>query len=363
VGASLLQLEDLTESDIGAWRDLSETAVEPNPFFDPDFVLPAATELDAGGVRLLVARRGTDWIGCIPVERTRGWRRVPATGLVAWRNLYCFLGTPLLRPGEAEEGVAALTGEGLRHGRFLGLDLIATDGPVSRALEPSIQRQGLRPIVMRQFQRATLARRPEPTYLALKPKHRRNFERLRRRLEDQLGGELSLRDRSDDPEAWSEFLAVESSGWKGADGTATAFAPIGHGPLFTEICRRLVPRGMLQLVSAEANGVTAAMLCNLIAGDTAFTFKIAAAAPYLEYSPGIQIEIAYLDHFHSNERLSRVDSCAEPGNEMINRLWPDRRELGILAIPRRGLTGATARPLLKGTAWLRERTAGSLPGA
>jgi CelD/BcsL family acetyltransferase involved in cellulose biosynthesis len=363
VGASLLQLDDLTESDIGAWRDLSETAVEPNPFFDPDFVLPAAAELDPRGVGLLVARRGEEWIGCMPVQRTRGWRRVPATGLVAWRNLYCFLGTPLLSPREAEEGAAELVREGIRHGGFLGLDLLATDGPAGRALELAFNQEGLRPVSMRRFERATLARRPEQTYLALKPKHRRNFERLRRRMEDQLGGELTLRDRANDPDGWAEFLEVEASGWKGSDGTATAFAPIGHGPLFTEICRRLAPRGMLQLISAEANGVTAAMLCNLIAGDTAFTFKIAAAAPYLEYSPGIQIEIAYLDHFHSNERLSRVDSCAEPGNEMINRLWPDQRELGILAIPRRGLTGATARPLLKGTAWLRERTAGSLPGA
>jgi CelD/BcsL family acetyltransferase involved in cellulose biosynthesis len=363
VGASLLQLEDLTESDIGAWRDLSETAVEPNPFFDPDFVLPAAAELDPGSVGLLVASSGTDWTGCIPVVRRRAWRRVPAMGLVVWNHLYCFLGTPLLRADGADDGADELIGAGLGQGRFLGLDLLATDGPVSRALEPVLHRQDLKPVVMRRFQRATLARRPEPTYLALKPKHRRNFERLRRRLEDQVGGELVLRDRSDDPEGWSEFLEVEASGWKGTDGTATAFAPIGHGPLFTEICRRLVPRGMLQLIAAEANGVTVAMLCNLVSGDTAFTFKIASAADYLEYSPGIQIEIAYLDHFHSNERLSRVDSCAEPGNEMINRLWPDRRELGILAIPRRGLTGATARPLLKGTAWLRERTAGSLPGA
>jgi CelD/BcsL family acetyltransferase involved in cellulose biosynthesis len=363
VGASVLQLDELSDSDLGAWRELSEAAVEPNPFFDPDFVLPAAAELDPGNVGLLVASRGTDWIGCMPVVSRRGWRRVPATGLVVWNHLYCFLCTPLLRADQADDGVSELVGEGLERGRFLGLDLLATDGPVIGALEAALDRQDLRPVVMRRFARATLARRPEQTYLALKPKHRRNFERLRRRMEDQLGGEMVLRDRTDDPAGWSEFLEVEASGWKGADGAATAFAPIGHGPLFTEICRRLAPRGMLQLISAEANGVTVAMLCNLISGDTAFTFKIASAADYLEYSPGIQIEIAYLDHFHSNERLSRVDSCAEPGNEMINRLWPDRRELGILAIPRKGLTGTTARPLLKGTAWLRERTAGSLPGS
>jgi CelD/BcsL family acetyltransferase involved in cellulose biosynthesis len=351
----MLSIEDLTDSDIGAWRDLSVAALEPNPFFDPDFVLPAADGLDARGVGLLVAREGSDWTGCMPVVRERGWRRVPATGLVTWKHLYCFLGTPLLRPEAVEDAAAELVREGLGIDRFLGFDLLATDGQVNSAFERSADRQDLSPVVMRRFERATLERRPEPDYLALKPKHRRNFERLRRRLEDQIGGELVLRDRTDDPGGWSEFLEVEASGWKGDEGTGTAFAPIGHGALFTEICRRLAPRGMLQLISAEVNDVTVAMLCNLVGGDTAFTFKIAAAAPYLEYSPGIQIEIAYLDHFHSNERLSRVDSCAEPGNEMINRLWPDRREVGIIAIPRRGLNGATARPLLQGTAWLRQR--------
>ena len=109
MGASVLQLDNLTDSDIGAWRELSEAALEPNPFFDPDFVLPAAAELDSTGVGLLVARQGDDWTGCMPVVRQRGWRRVPTTGLVVWRHLYCFLGTPLLRPDQAEDAARFYT--------------------------------------------------------------------------------------------------------------------------------------------------------------------------------------------------------------------------------------------------------------
>jgi hypothetical protein len=40
---------------------------------------------------------------------------------------------------------------------------------------------------------------------------------------------------------------------------------------------------------------------------------------------------------------------------MINRLWPDRCELGIRAIPAPNVKGVLARPPLKGMAWLRRR--------
>ncbi len=354
MGASLLAIDELRQADFGAWRELSDSALEPNPFFDPDFVMPAVEKLDSSGVGLLVSKEDGGWTACMPVRRARGWRRVPATGLVAWKHLYCFLGTPLLHPDRAKEGMRALLGEGLRHGRFLGLDLIATDGPANDAFEAAVGELGLRPVDQRRYERATLERRPEPDeYLALKPKHRRNFERLRRRLEEGVGAELELRDRSLEPEAWEEFLRIEASGWKGEDGTGTAFATLGHSAFFLDVCRRLSSRGMLQLLSAEAGDVRVAMLCSLISGDSAFTFKIAANVDYLEHSPGVQVEILYLPRFHSDERLRLVDSCAEAGNEMINRLWRDRRGIAILGVPRRGPTGAATRPLLKGTAWLR----------
>lgn len=356
VGASLLQIDQLTETDVAAWRDLAESAVEPNPFFHPDFALPVAERLGATGIEVLTFREGDEWRACLPVERRRGWRRIPLRGLVAWNHLYCFLCTPLVRPEGLESAISGLLDEGARQsGGFLGLDLLATDGPVNHALERSAAELGLRPIELDRFERATLTRRQDGDYLALSAKHRRNFERLRRHLEKDLGGELSLRDRTPETEAREEFLRLEASGWKGEAGTGTAFAPIGHGELFLRICERLARRGMLQLVSAEIDGTSVAMLCSFVSGDTVFTFKIGADAELAKYSPGIQLSILYLDHFHALPALRRADSCAEPGNEMINRLWPDRRELGIRAIPAPTVKGALARPALKGMGWTRRR--------
>jgi hypothetical protein len=60
VRTRLTTLADLSERDVGAWRDLSARALEPNPFAEPDFVLPAAGRLGAGGEALLTVEDGSD---------------------------------------------------------------------------------------------------------------------------------------------------------------------------------------------------------------------------------------------------------------------------------------------------------------
>jgi CelD/BcsL family acetyltransferase involved in cellulose biosynthesis len=295
VGASLLPFDQLTEGDLAAWRELAEAAVEPNPFFHPDFALTVAEGLGSSGISVLVVREGGDWLACLPVERGRGWRRIPLHGLVVWNHLYCYLCTPLVRADRLDAAMMELLDEGVRRSAgFLGLDLLPTDGPVSEALERSAAALGRKPVELGCFERAMLARRENGDYLAFSAKHRRNFERLRRNLERDLGGELSLRDRSDDLEARQEFLRLEASGWKGDGGTRTAFAPSGHTELFLGICERTAASGMLQLVSAEIGRRSVAMLCNFVSGDTVFTFKIATDVELAKYSPGIQLSILFL---------------------------------------------------------------------
>jgi CelD/BcsL family acetyltransferase involved in cellulose biosynthesis len=356
VGASLLPIDELTAGDLDAWRELAEGAAEPNPFFHPAFAIPMAKALGPPGLSLLVVSDESGWRACLPVERKRGWHRVPLRGLVCWRHPYCFLGTPLARAEGLDAAISELVAEGMRHaGGFLGLDLVGTGGPVSAALEGAVAEQGLRSVVLERFERAALTRREDGSYLALSAKHRRNFERLRRRLEDDLGGTLELRDRTSDPKSLREFLDVEASGWKGGEGTGTALDTIGHGDLFVEAFSALEGRGMVQMVAAEAAGRTVAMLCSLIDGGTVFTFKIAAAADLLAFSPGVQIEILYLDRFHADQRLTRADSCAAPGHAMIDRLWPDRREIEIRAVAQGGFRGLGAASILHGADWARSK--------
>ena len=83
----VLPLAAVDDRHLGRWRELASEAAEPNPFFEPEYVLPQARCLETvDDVSLVIAREGDEWHGCLPVHRPRRWHRVPVRGLVSWRG-------------------------------------------------------------------------------------------------------------------------------------------------------------------------------------------------------------------------------------------------------------------------------------
>lgn len=341
---SLHQIADLTEADLARWRELAARAVEPNPYFEPEFVLPSASRLDSrGGALIVVASEGGDWLACMPVSATPRWKRLPIAALSAWRHLYCFLGTPLVAPEAPEEALATLVAHALASGpnaRMLVLDWLRDDGPLAPALRSVVESRPQRALQYEAFERAALARTPDGAYVeqTLRPHHRRELRRLGRRLAEEMGAPLEVHDVSDDPAMIECFLDLEASGWKGRRGTAFAAQP-GHGDLFREVCDGFRAAGRLQLLALTAGGRPAALKCNLLAADEVFCFKIAFDEAFARFSPGVQLEERMVAVFHDRMSQGLMDSCAAPENEMINRLWPDRRPLVSYAIPNVGAAG------------------------
>ena len=353
--AELVGVAELTPQDLDAWRTLSTRAIEPNPFFDPDFVLPAAEgRSESECVAIARVRSGNEWLGCLPVRRYRRWHRLPLACLATWRHSYCLLGTPLVAPERTAEVLAAIVETMRASSRiaFAVLEWIPADGPVAAAVAEIPGR----PIEFERFSRASLERRPQCDYLddQVKGKHRREFRRMARGLEDELGGELKLVDRAGDPAAIEAFLRLEASGWKGREQTALAADP-GHATFFAEMSRALASRAAIELLFLEANGQVAAARCSLLAGGVSFCFKVAYDERFKRFSPGRELELRLIDRFHEQGRLRSMDSCADTGNDLYNRIWPDRRELATLAYRSSGPLGLVAPPALKGLSLLRKR--------
>ncbi|MGH2965715.1 MAG: GNAT family N-acetyltransferase [Solirubrobacterales bacterium] len=357
--ASILGLDELSAGDAERWRELAAQAAEPNPFFEPEYVLPAGDLIDGRRVGLAVVRGTGGWLACLPVHRPRRWHRIPIGCVATWQHRYCFLGTPLVTSGGEEAAVAAITRELVRQrgAAFVGLDALADEGTVRDALRLAIEHRGVEEVRVNRHRRAVLRRSARgEERLAVKGKHRRELDRKRRRLEEDLGGTLRTVDRAEDAEAVEEFLELEASGWKGREGTAMASLE-QDAEFFRAVCGAFRELGRLHLLSLEADGQRIAMACNLRAGEGIFCVKIAFDERWRRYSPGALLVLDHVSWFDGQENVSWMDSCVQPGNELISRLWPGSRGIVTLAIPAESAGGRMARAAIAGAVRLRERRA------
>jgi CelD/BcsL family acetyltransferase involved in cellulose biosynthesis len=362
VSAELIAIAGLSEGDLARWRELAARAVEPNPYFEPEYVLPLARGLgDLGEVSLLVVAGPGGWRACLPVHVVPRWHRVPLRSLSTWRGhlLYGLLGTPLVAPEQPGEDLAALI-DGLPTAAsgtvFAGLEWVDTAGPLGDALAEVLSGHRPRPIRFERFERALVRRRAQPTYVeeTLSSKHRRELRRQRRKLGEALEAEPQLVDRAGQDSAYDDFIALEASGRRADEQTVLAADP-GHAAFFKEMCRGFAEQGRLQLFELQAGDQTVAAKCNLLAGNGLFCLKIAYDERWSSMSPGILLELDTLKVFHEATEAEFIDSCADPNNAMINRLWPDRRELATYALPAGDLRGRAARPALSAARSIRNR--------
>ncbi len=337
----MLTLDAVSPRIWSAWRDLAANAAEPNPFHEPEAVLTAARHLDAPDtLRLAVVEADDQLLACLPVSSGRYWKRVPHRGVLAWRHQYCYLGTPLLRADALPEAAGGLLDVLTAHhrGRLLVLDRCHVEGPVFRALADAADARGTRVNADWCFERA-IATSDSAAPIALRGKHLKDLRRQRRRMESALGAPLELIDREPDADTVGAFLKLESAGWKGAGGSALACADEGF---FRTLCDSFSADHRLRFASLEAAGRPVAMLCTIEAGGESHWFKITFDEDLGEYSPGRQLMLDVTGRLGDSAPVRLLDSCANPQNDTINRMWSGRRKLATLLI---ALPGLTRRPV------------------
>jgi CelD/BcsL family acetyltransferase involved in cellulose biosynthesis len=366
MNSDIVRISDLSERDLGAWAELAEKSVEPNPFVEPHFVLPATHAWGGDDVGLLRVTNGATWLAAVPVHNITSWHRVPGRCLAAWRHPYCYLSNPLIADDDLE-AVTTLLQRGYRNTGCLVFDWVALDGPFGAAL-----RQQRRRVELQGFERAALYK--EYAENGDKPVGARSERTLRRKrkLLEREGGEVRISDRSGDRAAYERFLEIEAAGWRGPSGTGTAMAcRPGHAAFFTDMCERFASLGRLRLPVLESDDRIFALKSDLVAGDVLYHFKAAFDEQYARFSPGLQLELASMEAFQSGG-WKMFDACTAPDNSSFNKLWPEKRRIVSLAVSGRDRLGtmdyakwrtvATAGPPIRQQLrQLRERRAGATP--
>lgn len=338
-------LDRLAPSDESAWRRLVDRSIDSNPFFEPDFVLPAARHLGLRSSGLRFIEDGGEWLACLPVSDRATKLQVPV--LAGFRTPYSYLGTPLVAKG-SEALMPELLMDGLR-GSLTGvamLDQVPRDSAVWASFEDAIVRGDVVAVARREFDRAAFARPQPGVALPLPSKRRADLRRTRRRLEERLGAEVEFVQLEPDDEAIGQFLELEVSGWKGDAGTAVA-AHSTHAEFFMELCRRFAAAGRLELTAMRCAGQTLAMATMLNARDCRYAFKLAFNEEFRKQAPGAQLIVEVAENPPDSMGAFYLDSCADASNETLNRLWPDRRSLVSAVLARPGVRAGVIKRALR----------------
>lgn len=326
-----------------AWQALAAEAVEPNPFFSPEMLVPAARRLPGGSLaRLLIVRQGQHLLLAMPFASGR-YGRMPLHALTTWRHAYRYLGTPLVRPDALDTAPAAALEAlaGRRGPGWLVLEQVYVDQPVASAFRRAALARRAAWLERGVWPRPAVRAREDDTYLqdTLAPRSMKALRRQRRNLERDLGP-VRTRDvaRDGDPATVAAeieaFLEMESAGWKGRTRTALASDP-AHAAFWREACRGFADAGRLELWQLVAGDVVAARQCHVRDGDTVFHLKTTYDEGLAQRSPGVQLELDVLHAFHVDPTLQWIDPCTDPVPGNSARLYPDTRPLGDVLI---GLT-------------------------
>jgi CelD/BcsL family acetyltransferase involved in cellulose biosynthesis len=328
---------------LARWSDLAADAAEPNIFYAPELLVPALDHL-AGDthVRLIEAHADGRSIGLLPVVTRRRHGRLPLANVVNWMHPHCFYGAPLLRRGHEEAAwqclLAELDNAAWAPG-FLHLAGIDAAGPVAGALEAVCVSQRRDRQEVARFSRAMLhSPLGANAYLEahVGAQKRKQIHRKQRGLAEL--GALSTRQLTDAAalSRWcGEFLALEESGWKGANGTALA-STAHDASFFRAAMSGAMASGKLHCLRLDLDGTPIAMLVNFIHGNGSFAFKSAYSEAYRRFSPGFLLEVESLVAVQEGRVASWMDSCTAADNPMIDGLWAERRSIAQFRVALKG---------------------------
>jgi CelD/BcsL family acetyltransferase involved in cellulose biosynthesis len=330
----LKAIDELQPRDMHAWQRLAARASEPNPFFEAGFLLPALKHLATEGAVVTFVYDGDELIWAAPMCRRRRWRRISMPMVSTWCHTHCFFGAPLALDGRAEiawrlvlDAVAAWS----PRAHMLVLELMPIDGELFEALEGAAGSRAVRryeTYVRAVLRRDSLVGGTAPQ----RGRHRRELERRSRLVERETGAPFTTRDISGEPGAVEGFLVLEEQGWTGRAGTALASDP-SEAAFALAAARSFQSEGRLVLLATTTGSGTAAELFAVRGGGTLFMFKIAFDEHSARFSPGTHLVRDMTRWFAVQSDLDRIDSCAVPENEFINRLLPDRRPLATVLVP------------------------------
>jgi CelD/BcsL family acetyltransferase involved in cellulose biosynthesis len=317
-------------------RALAERALEPNPFFLPEFLAPAIGAFKRKGLRLAVFSDSEHIRFFAPVVATEGGL-LRARKLSVWTHPYAPLGAPLIDAEAPDQAADALiTHMRASKRRVLQIPDLPLDGPAARVLAAAAARRGAVSVAARQM-RPILYRQGDVDPLSefermVSHKRRRELDRqLRRLCESGAVSFMSAQGASEIEAAFVVFAGLETSGWKGRRGTALQRSKRIHEFARTAVTQ-LAQQGRAAIDVMRVGDKPVAALIRLEHAGLSIPWKVAFDERFAAFSPGKQLMSDETRRWLSDPAVRRVDPVCEEGNPLLSSLWADREPYGTLLV-------------------------------
>ena len=323
---------------LAAWAKLARQAAEPNPFYESWFLLPALQQFDrAKKVRIASLWQGDILIGLMPFSQQANYGRWPLIHVSNWLHHNAFLGEPLVKVGAEllfwQKILGVMDNRGGK-ALFLHLNGIVVGGALQMALAQICSERDRTHALVNKQERAFLeGPLTAEAYFAdaVRSKKRKELRRQKNRLAEMGDLKFGRQNGGIDLDQWTEeFLALESRGWKGSNGSALGCSPDTR-TMFRAALQGAARAGQLELLDLRLDGAPLAMLVNFICGRGSFSFKTAFDEDFARFSPGVLLQIENLALLE-RDGTDWCDSCAAEGHPMIDSLWTGRRHIGRYSV-------------------------------
>lgn len=317
------------------WQNLSCNCVEENPYYSPRYMLAMLEHVDRNcDVKALAIYKRDVLVGFLPfyINKWRWLGHMPVNQ--AWKNSYVTLTIPLVAkqcPREVVEAMVRAMGQQGARGHFWLFMHFNLEGPVGILFDEVLKARNLSARVFDEFSRPILDQGSTFDQHMLRHvsnKRRRDLKRNRKRLNDQGKLEMRWYDSGAGLEsAVEDFLRIEASGWKGAQGTALAC----DENLLAFARRAFGGKQGTSITRADVlyldNRAIAVSLA-ICVGQTAFTPKCAYDESYRTYSPGLLLEQDIIEDFLHSQWAQRLDSATVLSGHVVQGLWNSKIRVG-----------------------------------
>lgn len=328
----LIGLDKLSPQDFASWDCLAEHALAPNPFAQPDFVVPLVQNLGINDVAVLIVRdQSSRWLYAVPVVQHYFEEGSPLPKLRMLRSPYTFLEQPLVDRNDATITLSclldALSQQREWHGLGCAKAVVNSDQFeltefAARICGVELHRtyQSTRPAVTPQSKEQLLEKCSSSRRKSL----RKNWRRLEKRGAVEFRITQPVDGETDEP--INTFLHLEALGWKGSEGTALASMP-NDREFFRSVCQQFAKKDNLIFGELLVAGRVISSTCNFRSGNTLFAFKIGWDPDFSNCGIGYWSEVLLADAiFQHDSSVTFIDSCSDE-ESYTGKVWTERLQL------------------------------------